>query len=104
MKTINFAGVTFELHDSKMHPVAPITGYNYHEIYEVYDRPSDAKVSIWHDWCKWVNAMRDAGYECGIQIESHNCMFFTITGSVRTGEHTYNLWITAAHNRCYKYC
>lgn len=94
---------SFEVITSRMHPVAPITGCNRGDIYEVYSRPSQRKVNIWDYWCDWCNAMNDSGWECGIQIESHNINFFTITGSLRGNGDTYDLWITASHNRLYKH-
>ena len=104
-KTTEYCGVTFEVYTSNIHPVAPITGYDYDEIYKVYDRPSRAKVGIWHDWCEWVDEMLHAGYKCGIEISGHSCFSFSITGSIRNDDtdEVYDIFITRDHNRLYKH-
>ena len=101
MKYVKLAGISFEEHTSYFHSVAPITGYNRDEIFEHYGRPSQTKVSIWNDWCDWCDKMSDLGYSCGIQIESYNSSFFSITGSLRKDNEVIDLWITAMHNRMY---
>ena len=103
MKTIELCGETFETHTSRMHPVAPITGCNRVEIFEVYGRPSQRKVNIWLYWCDWCERMNKQGYKCGIEISSHSCNFFSISGSLRTEDEVYDLQITYAHNRLYKH-
>ena len=101
MKYVNLAGISFEEHTIHFQPVEHITGCNRDEIFEHYGRPSQTKVSIWHDWCDWCDKMNNLGYSCGIQIESHNSCFFTITGSLRKDNEVIDLWITARHNRMY---
>ena len=103
MKYTKLAGISFEEHTSRNHSVAPITGYNRDEIFECYSRPSQTKVSIWNSWCNWCDEMNKLGYSCGIQIKSHNCSFFTITGSVRKDDEVIDLWITLMHNRMYRH-
>lgn len=101
MRTIVLCGEIFEVHKSNANNVAPITGYNWDEIFDVYGRPSTYKVDIWHYWCRWCNDMNKSGYKCGIEISSHNCNFFTISGSVRKDDEVIDIWITARHNRAY---
>lgn len=103
MKYTNLAEVPFEDHISRNHPVAPITGYNRNEIFECYAKPSKIKVSIWNSWCDWCDDIKELGYECGIEISSHNCNFFNITGSLRKDGEVIDLWITAKHNRMYRH-
>ena len=103
MEKMILNGETFEVHTSRMHPVAPITGCNRDEIYDVYGRPSQRKVGIWHDWCKWCDEMNQQGYTCGIEISSHSSNFFSIAGSIRKDGETYDIYITYAHNRLYKH-
>ena len=103
MKTLTINGIIFELHTSRMHNVAPITGCHRDEIFEVYGKPSVYKVGVWNNWCDWCRQVNNLGYECGIQIESHNCNFFTITGSLRMNEEVYDLYITRSHKRIYKH-
>lgn len=47
--------------------------------------------------------MNQLGYECGIEIHSHNFNFFTIAGSVRKDDEVIDIWITARHNRMYRH-
>jgi hypothetical protein len=103
MKYTNLAGINFEEHVSRMHNVAPIRGYRRYEIYEVYARPSVIKIAIWNSWCDWCEQMNQLGYECGIEISSHNCNFFTIAGNLVYEDEVCDLCITAKHNRLYKH-
>lgn len=72
-------------------------GWNDDEIFDVYDRPSCTKVSIWKSWVEWA---RNSGAR--LKIGSHNCFFFTIEGVVRKDGQPYFLRITASHYRAYK--
>lgn len=100
-KVVN--GVSFELHISNMHPVAPITGCNEYAIYEEYQDPSPLKVHLWKNWCKWCRELNEVGIECGIEIGSKNCFMFTIKGSLRYNDKVYDLYITKDHNRIYEH-
>lgn len=101
-KTIELCGITFE-NCGKCDKVRVIPGsYAYDAIYSVYGRPSQSKVYIWHTWCEWVDEMNKKGYNVSIQISSHNCMFFSISGSiVFTNGRKAAIWITHANNRIY---
>lgn len=72
-------------------------GASWDEIESVYGRPSDTKVAIWHDWCKWAY-----DNDASLDICSHSCMFFSISGKVKHDEKVYALYITYAHNRAYE--
>ena len=72
-------------------------GANSNEIFSVYGRPSSAKVSIWHDWCKWADEVN-----ANLDIASHTAHFFTINGNVEVDGEVYQLYITAMHNRAWK--
>ena len=101
MKEMIIGGKAFEVHKSKMYPVACIYAFDRSEIFEHYDRPSQVKISIWNRWCDWCCDLMIEGYDIGIQIESANCFQFTITGRIEIeGEEVY-LWITKNHNRAY---
>lgn len=102
-KTIELCGETFEVINSNMHPVAPITGYDFDQIYKAYARPSVSKIYTWRYWCRWVDEMRESGYKCGIEISSHNVFQFSIAGSIRKDEtdEVYDIVITKEHNRLY---
>ena len=104
MKTIEINKQWFEIHTSRMHPVAPITGCNINAIYEAYHTPSKTKVKIWNEWCMWCNEINNLpNVDCGIQIESHNFSSFTISGSLRFNNEVYDLKITKWHNYLYKH-
>lgn len=51
------------------------------EIYEVYGRPSPAKVKAWHEWVEWFNKTTTSGNDW-MQIVGHNTFNFTICGVV----------------------
>lgn len=72
-------------------------GVDEHEIYDVYGRPSETKVSIWHEWCKWA---RECDADISISNRSKN--FFSIIGNVEHNGKLYQLYITYANNRLYK--
>lgn len=101
-KSITLCGITFE-NDGKCDKVRVIPGsYNWDEINSVYARPSQSKVYIWHTWCEWVDEMSKKGYDVSIKISSHNCMFFSISGSIVFSDgRKAAIWITHAHNRIY---
>ena len=95
--TITISGITFELGK----PVTRINsvkyGANPREIHEVYGRPSEYKVSIWEEWCKWASEC-----DASLEISGHNSNFFSIIGNVEHEGRTYILYITYAHNRAYE--
>lgn len=102
-KTININGVLFELCNAtnvNRHGRF-IRGAAYDEIYEVYGRPSLAKVDIWHAWCDWCSECNAKIGSCGLRISGHNCNTFSIFGNVTFEGHVYHLFITRCHNRAY---
>ena len=102
MKTIEINGHVFEVIKRR----TPIEANLRHvfgcdsDIYKCYDRPSQYKVAIWHNWLEWaLNTNNVASF----YISGHNCMQFTISGCYQdpnTGD-IYNLYITRDHNRAY---
>lgn len=96
-KMITIGDKHFELCDSTSGSKKLYSGAAHDEIYEVYDHPSDTKVAIWHDWCKWAYANNAELAICG-----HTCYFFSISGKVAVGDKVYALHITVAHNRAYE--
>lgn len=102
-QTVTINDVEFELFKADAGASARIngTGADYDEIKNVYGRPSDIKVSIWHEWCAWCYELNKNGTPCVLWVASHNCMNFSIAGKVQYNEHVYRLWITRNHNRAY---
>lgn len=101
-QTLTINGKTFELFKSKTSESEPIIrGAVYDEIYDVYGRPSELKVNIWHEWCEWCYDLNKNGMPCELWIAGHSCFSFTIDGKVQYNGHVYQLWITRVHNRAY---
>lgn len=72
-------------------------GNDVSEIYDVYGAPSETKVEIWKDWCKWAY-----DNHAHLRIGGHSCHFYSIYGTLQDADGTlYSLEITYAHNRCY---
>ena len=96
---IEIGGETFELcgTTNTVGRVMYVSWNDPEDIYHHYDRPSEIKKSIWHDWCKW--ATKNNGH---LYIDSHNCFRFTIRGFIVVNGVTYQLWITDCHNRAWK--
>lgn len=94
-KTMEIAGMTFEIgKDIDYIPSIPNR-----EVFDVYDRPSEAKRHIWSAWRNWFWNQLNC-FEVG--VESYNCHFFTI-GAVATYEgENYYFHITSAHNTIHK--
>lgn len=76
--------------------------WGYSNIWNAYDRPSDAKVSIWHEWENWFRRNFDKDHR-DYFISSRNGYFFTIEGKIKLDDGTaYYLKITAYNNYAYK--
>ena len=102
-KTLEINGEFFELFKADAGASARFTGTGaaYDAIYEAYDRPSIAKVQIWHDWCDWCYTLNQNGIPCTLEIGSHTFSQFSINGKIKFDGHVYDLWITKCHNRAY---
>lgn len=87
----------------------------YSDIYDVYKRPSEAKVSAWNEWVQWardVNFFDDAYEVRNLSICAHNSQMFTVCAIVREfdedeiGSHipvaTYIMVATKYHNYLYR--
>ena len=82
------------------------TQWDYTDIYQAYDNPSDAKVEIWDYWYHF--GIQDDINECyhiGIPfISSRNIFAFTVTMNVydiNTRDFVGVMVITRDHNRLY---
>lgn len=104
MKSIKINGVEFEAIKprNKVEP-CHFTFYDYRDIYEAYNMPSDTKVIIWNFWKDWASKWQE--YEITeMYISSRNCFSFAISANVwkfATGEFVGVLHITRDHNRIY---
>lgn len=107
MKTLQMYGETFEvIHPRrKVSEVYP-TMWDYTDIYQAYQRPSDAKVSIWEYWYQFGDY---AGkpfdtYHIGVPfISSRNGWAFTVEFNVYDADYNFIGYahITRDHNRLY---
>ena len=77
-ENITLFGKSFRLDTKETIGYTPL---NMRDIYDVYARPSSAKVSIWKDWENWF---RENDGWC--TVRSFNCNFFSIEGYVRDVE------------------
>ena len=101
-RTIVINGVAFELkREDFCGSVNFVSGAAYDEIKEVYVRPSDAKLSIWHSWCDWCFHNIENGIPCTLEIAGHNSNMFSISGKINYDGHVYRLWITKCHNMAF---
>ena len=89
--------------------------YTYSDIYNAYQKPSEAKVSIWNEWVSWakdVNTFDDTYEVHDLRIGSANCFVFTVVAIIREfdedeiGPHlpvaTYIMRATKYHNYLYR--
>ena len=82
------------------------TRWDYTDIYQAYDSPSDAKVGIWDYWYHFGIVDDDnERYHIGVPfISARNTFAFTVTMNVYdidTYEFVGVMVITANHNRLY---
>ena len=103
-KNLVINDVTFELYDDgRIDDGTCRIGACWDDIYSIYGRPSQAKVSSWHSWCAWIDELRNKCLDAGMVITSHNTMMYSIYGEVRDTDGTkYELWITRDHNRAFR--
>ena len=89
--------------------------YTYADIYDAYQKPSEAKVSIWNEWVDWARDvnMLDGTYEVlDLRIGSASCFMFTVVAVIRefavdeTGNRiavaTYIMRVTKYHQYLYR--
>lgn len=95
--TVELNGVWFTL--DKKNPIPYETNLRgYTNIFDAYNRPSGAKVSIWESWLLWFH--ENDGH---CTVASKNCNFFTIEGYItdkETGKRYFAV-ITHANHRLY---
>ena len=99
MRTITIGNIDFELTVLRKRVATPITGRlgSRDDIFQWYNRPSDTKISKWHDWLDW--AYTTVGVVV-FEICSANGYQFAIHGYyIDDDGKCYNLYITRDHNR-----
>ena len=103
-KNVTINGVTFELYDDGRLDNGKIySGAAYDAIFNAYGKPSVYKVNSWHEWCEWVYDCMKLDMDATLEISSHNCNMYSITGAVRDTDGTkYELWITRDNSRAFR--
>ena len=77
--------------------------YVLNDIYDHYKRPSQWKMAIWQQWCKWAEDIDDMPNSYAwIEITHHNSQTFTISGQICIDNVPYKVYITKAHNRAWR--
>lgn len=93
-KLLDINGATFELCGVSPYHICmtgkPVT------IWDAYQRPSTAKVSIYNDWMDWARRSNAV-----LSVRGHAPCFFSLEGEVNFQGKRYVLDITYAHNRAY---
>jgi hypothetical protein len=64
-----------------------------------YARPSDTKISIYHNWYNII--LNDSDILC-YGVGSYNCNIFTINSIIKLHNKKYYLHITPTKNECYE--
>lgn len=99
-RTLELNGINFEVVNSETNTglwiQSDVEFSEFKTIYELYDRPSITKISIYNEWVKWFNEL-DGGVTFG--CIRGNCNFFSIGGLVRRDNELLYLFITKGHNR-----
>lgn len=96
---MNVNGIDFEVEKSLndvMEKAYSLPGcmYTYYDIFEAYERPSSAKVSIFNEWRDFVQQVD--GY--GLKIVSRNKFMFTLCFNFEQDGHKFFAYITPSHN------
>ena len=115
MNTITLNGKNFELYTrknplEKSEPIEAIeTGlqyYNKRTLYDAYNQPSTAKVSIWNNWKDFFDnyILRSDVYSVEYCVAGASAFTFTILAHISflNGEQYY-MRITPSHNKLYYY-
>ncbi len=103
MKTIEICGETFEV----IKPRKPISDFSvytrYRTLNDYYQKPSQSKISIYNEWCEWLNEVfnSDNGYVTNFGVSSANTFQFTLTFRLEWLDNIYVGYITRDHNRLY---
>ena len=60
--------------------------YTYADIYDAYQKPSEAKVSVWNKWVSWAEDVNTFDYTYvvkNLSIRATTCQTFTVCAIVR---------------------
>ena len=96
-QTININGREFDLKGVVNNE--NIKGLKFDSLEHCYDRPSQAKTSIYYNW---FNTIANASDILKFGVGSYNCNIFTINSIVDINDKRYYLHITPTKNECYE--
>ena len=96
-QTININGREFDLKGVTTNEA--IKGLKFDSLECCYNRPSQAKISIYYDW---FNIISNASDIICYGVGSYNSNIFTINSIVDINDKRYYLHITPTKNECYE--
>ena len=76
-----------------------LKGLKFDRLESCYNRPSQAKISIYYNW---FNDISNASDILKFGVGSFNCNIFTINSIVDINDKRYYLHITPTKNECYE--
>lgn len=96
-KVYNLGGKMFSMSNTLCCPNI----HRHRTLWDVYKKPSAAKVAIYNDWRNWLTCCSENGNDF-ITIESFNVHRFTLSGVVTINTINYVIYITPTKNCCMK--
>ena len=96
-QTININGREFDLKGVTTNEA--IKDLKFDSLENCYNRPSQAKISIYYSW---FNIISNASDILDFGVGSYNCNIFTINAIVNIDNKKYYLHITPTKNECYE--
>ena len=76
-----------------------LKGLKFDRLESCYNRPSQAKISIYYNWFNTISNNSDI---LDFGVGSYNCNIFTINSIVNINNKRYYLHITPTKNECYE--
>ena len=79
--------------------IQDLKGLKFDRLERCYNRPSQAKISIYNTW---FNTISNASDILDFGVGSYNCNIFTINSIIKLHNKKYYLHITPTKNECYE--
>ena len=79
--------------------IQDLKGLRFDKLESCYNRPSQAKISIYNSW---YNTIANNSDILDFGVSSYNCNIFTINSIIKLQNKKYYLHITPVKNECYK--
>lgn len=100
-KTMTINGVDFEVLKPFKQGAEKIVYYSNRTLTDCYERPSQAKRSIYHWWEEWYYSLPIIDIDINATsfgVHSFNSMMFTLTFPITINGKQYHCYITPKHN------